>query len=998
MRTLILGDLHLGAGGSADLFDGRDALPALLTACSDGPLRVVLNGDVVDFVRVAAGALGLEPEPALPQIEAIITRWKPIFDALGDVLSRGGEIVWRVGSRDLPVMLAPVQQSIRRALGSQPRLRFEPIDQPTILRVGAAKILVTHGAHADPAERVLFDQLPDDGGAATRFDDGAGTLLARRGLVPLCEAGVRFAGLVGPRVGAGILAAAAIDPAAFSRVRVTQGLRIDWDVLLRRRPRSAVRDPLDLTDAVAALDLDGVELSEMRAALTRGRADAIDRWRIAALRVWARPGSGDPRGGVRLRATRPEWVEARRLKRLFDVDVVVLGHTHLPRWGADGGLLYANPGSWLPRLTTPSVREDDTIWAELIARLTRDPGLSGPAESLLTHDDAVVLIEPHSSGAAVTLEAWRSGERIRLEQGGTACHALVGTGTTSFSVRRAQERGRCRPLAAAADDGRPLLDPGALPAPGLLFPVERRPPDAPPGHGDLNDLADQLWGIVVAAGRWPLYRDALAPLIALREAEMDARAQIIEVRPEAVVDVPGAVAWASSHWITRERARRPGYLLLIGDLVELPLALQQVLATIASVGRIAFTQTDGAPDLRAYRAYADKVVRWSHRPLDAARVPLHAWVAEDGSRAIDASARSLVAPALGALTRNSSHPFETVKQLLIPWMQPAADQLLRHPALQQTQVLFTLAHGTAPPRHGWPLNARRARQGAPWLGGGVFLPSDALASRPMVAGGIWFAFGSFSAGTGPTSVYAEWLKQIDTPDARRLLEAFDGPPFINPTAQAALANSEGPLACIGHIDLAWSFGWQVTLPGGDDLQLHDRISLVLAALGGNQRGRPQNRPERVGHALRHLNVAAERYADALAQRRRLMGAASSDRVDGALWLARQDLESYILLGDPAVHLPLTPEPTPRPRMVTDAPTVPNVLPTPDARAVRDLVRGAEDALVEAFRAAGRAALPSEELEADVLAHLAGEPLGDAVAQHAARYVAAGRAAIGLKDT
>lgn len=997
MRTLILGDLHLGAGGSADLFTGRDALPALLEALSDAPLRVVLNGDVVDFVRVAPGALGLEPEPALPRIEAIITRWRPIFDALSAVLAQGGEVVWRVGSRDLPMMLAPVQQSVRRALGDQPRLRFEPVDQPTILRIGAAKILVTHGAHADRAERVLFDQLPDDGGAAARFEDGPGTLLARRGLVPLCEAGVRFAGLVGPQVAAGILAAAALDPGAFSRVRVAQGLRIEWDVLLGRRPRHAEADPLDLTAAVAALDLDGVELSEMRAALTRGRADGIDPWRIAALRTWARGREGDGRGGMRLRATRPEWVEARRLKRLFDVDAVVLGHTHLPRWGADAGLLYVNPGSWLPRLQVPSTREDTTTWAELIGRLTRDPSLNGPARSLLTADRAAVLIEPHGKGAAITLEGWRAEGRTRFDQEGAVCYALIGTGTTSFAVRRAQERGRCRPLAVAADDGRPLLDPGALPVSGLLFPVERRPPDAPPGHGDPGDLADQRWGIVVAAGRWPLYRDALAPLVALREAEMDARALVIEVSAEAVIDVPAAVSWASQHWLTRDHLQRPGYLLLIGDFVELPLALQQVLATIAAVGRLAFTQPDGAPDLAAYRAYADKVVRWSHRPLDLPRAPLHAWVAEDGSRAIDASARALVAPALGALTRNSSHPFQTVKQLMLPWMQPAPGQLLRHPALQETQVLFTLAHGTAPPRHGWAPRERRARQGGAWLGGGVFLPSEALARQPMVAGGIWFAFGSFSAGTGPTSAYTEWLKQIDSPDARRLLEAFDGPPFVNPSAQAALRNDDGPLAFIGHVDLAWSFGWQVTLAGSDDLQLHDRISLVLAALGGSQRGRPQNRPERVGHALRHLNAAAERYADALALRRRQTGPAAGDRLDGALWLARQDLESYVLLGDPAVHLPLTPEP-PTARRVTEAPTVPDLRPIVDDEPLRGVIRAHEDLLVQQFRAAGRAALPPDDrlrLEADILAHLAGEPMGEAVAEYAKVYLAAGRAGLGL---
>lgn len=998
MRTMILGDVHLGdappGDGGATL--GAPGLAPLLESLADAPVRLVLNGDVVDFVRASARTTGLDPDPALPQIDAIISRWPRIFRALARILARGGEIVWRIGSRDLPLSLLAVQQRVRHALGEPTGLRFEPVDQPTILRVGAAKILVTHGAHADPAERVRFAALPDDGAAAPDFRSSAGVVRARHGLMPLAAAGVRFAELVGPHAALGVLAAAAIDPQAFAQVRSAHGLRVDWDALLGRRAPQPAPDPLDLTPAIELLNLDAVELSEMRAALTRGHADGVDRWRIAALRAWAARQGRD--GGRRLQPLRAEWMEARRLRKLFDVDAVVLGHTHLPRWGNDAGLLYVNPGAWLPRLTVPPAREDDAAWAEWISRLARDRRLEGAASDGLRCDAAVVCIEPKGAGAAISLERWRDGALQRMDHDGTACLALLGTGTTSFTVRRPQERRRCRPLVSTADHGRPLLDPGALPGPGLLFPVERRPPGAERStpHGNPHDLADQLWGVVVARGHWPVYRDALAPLIELREAEMDARAPVIEVPPEAVIDLPRAVAWVSAHWLTRTHDQRPGYLLLLGDLIELPLALQQVLATVCCVGRLAFTSDTGTPDLSAYRAYADKVVRWSVRPAPVARAPLNAWVAEDGSRAIDAGLRALVEPALGTLTRDSAQPFSAVKRLVLPWMQPAPEQLLAHPALGDTQLLFTLAHGAAPPRRGWDRAARRMTQGALGLGGGVLLDADAVAAEPPAAGGIWFAFGSFSAGTAPQTAYGEWLAQLDTPDARRLALAFEGPPFIAAVPQAALAHEQGPLAFVGHVDIAWTFGWQVSLPGSD-LQLHDRISLVMAALGGGRSGVwPRGGPGRIGHAVRQLGQAAARYADMLAERRRTQPAAT-DHLDGAIWLARQDLESYVLLGDPAVHLPLTAPTATGGRIISDAPTRPDQRPTPNDAVVRALLRQSEPELVQRFLRAARATLRDPSQEADVLACLAGEPLGAEIVAAAARYLAAGRRAWGLDD-
>ena len=68
-RTLVVSDLHLGNGGDFDTFAGAQALPALLDRLGQTPIRVVLNGDTVDFL-MNEDPLELDPERAVTQAAA----------------------------------------------------------------------------------------------------------------------------------------------------------------------------------------------------------------------------------------------------------------------------------------------------------------------------------------------------------------------------------------------------------------------------------------------------------------------------------------------------------------------------------------------------------------------------------------------------------------------------------------------------------------------------------------------------------------------------------------------------------------------------------------------------------------------------------------------------------------------------------------------------------------------------------------------------------------
>src|SRR3954462_15835254 len=59
MRTLIISDLHVGPDTVAPIYAGDGALPELITR-TEGPLRVILNGDTFDLL--------LEDRPLLLEV------------------------------------------------------------------------------------------------------------------------------------------------------------------------------------------------------------------------------------------------------------------------------------------------------------------------------------------------------------------------------------------------------------------------------------------------------------------------------------------------------------------------------------------------------------------------------------------------------------------------------------------------------------------------------------------------------------------------------------------------------------------------------------------------------------------------------------------------------------------------------------------------------------------------------------------------------------------
>ncbi|WP_437683337.1 hypothetical protein [Sorangium sp. So ce131] len=470
---------------------------------------------------------------------------------------------------------------------------------------------------------------------------------------------------------------------------------------------------------------------------------------------------------------------------------------------------------------------------------------------------------------------------------------------------------------AHAEDGAQVfsaeLPPEALPPVDAIDvrPRRARPPidgylgelEAPP-----DSLSAQRWGVILAEGRaGDLHLDALAPLIELRQAAQKEPVRIFRV--PSGTEGKAALDWVKDTYQTRaiDEEERPRYLLLAGDLAQISLDLQQILATVAFPGRIAF------PCSAQYRAYAGKVVRWEH-PDAAAESPQALFaLPADGTPATSVGLIHLLRPCLSsAMAAWRGGRFAQREPREITGIgEDLRDELLEAASARLAGVLVSVSHGSGPPRDGsWPSpEAQRREQGALSLGHGVRLGAADVASGPFLPGGLWLMFACFGAGTPPRSAYHHWLtmrheagacNSRDLERVRAVLAGAGEHGFLSALALSALSNPEGPLAVIGHMDLAWTNSFLDPTTGRS--RSGPFWNAARAMLKGSRAGVALDALTRAWQAVNDEladMVDAQRRAKAAGADAPLNPVAYADR-----WLARNDLRSFVLLGDPAARLAL----------------------------------------------------------------------------------------------
>lgn len=435
MRTLVISDLHLGNGGDYEAFSAPEELPLLLDREAREPTHVFINGDGVDFL-MNEDELLLSRDRAARQARAIVENptTRGVLAALGRVLVRGGAVTIRLGNHDIELALPEVQAVLRSALGQPPevaaRLAFQLGDRPEIIDVGGARIMITHGEHNDPWNKVEYDQLKEP----ERYRYTAGSTLVKQILNPLArEYGLRFMNFLKPDFAGGALTAIAVNPSIVKNVFSKAAFNIAWQLTKRIGMVESFSDEqTDLQLEQAIREFTEEEKDELLQLLSEdGLASFGEQEGIiselglklgrAGLRAYAsfQRVAAEADGAAeffQLEPTPEEWQDAQRHADKYKSAAVIYGHTHAARWRAEEGLVYANTGSWIWLMELPRSHSDDD-WMSFLSELKENPRLARDKQRLAKTRKrltAVTLDPMPGGGATMRLVEW-DGDRLTTQ-------------------------------------------------------------------------------------------------------------------------------------------------------------------------------------------------------------------------------------------------------------------------------------------------------------------------------------------------------------------------------------------------------------------------------------------------------------------------------------------------------------------------------------------------------------------------------------------------------
>jgi len=405
-KLYAVSDLHLGGKPNRQAFRETDALCWLIRqAQQDSAKRValLLNGDVVDFLAIGRDAkeFNLAPETFLQGLWEDET-FKPIFIALKEFLAPPANriLILQVGNHDIELALPTASRKLLELLGAacgngvQEKVIIETSGIGWTCRVGDQIVLAVHGNASDPWNEIdhsglknvvsaLESRRPPESLPKTN----AGTTLVIHVMNKIKEK-YPFVDLLKPE-GAPLMAVLKTVNARESASGLFRALKIrakkgnfrellateeelpnapvtnpTGEVLdflasielplpnprdaLRRAerqfstgqtPRSLVPDDDEKLGAV--YDFGRVQLQRLEASLDRLLDQPDEPGLRRALRNWL---AADESFDINV------WSDIDRriaLSASSSVDILLAGHTHLPKELALGSMVYLNTGTWM---------------------------------------------------------------------------------------------------------------------------------------------------------------------------------------------------------------------------------------------------------------------------------------------------------------------------------------------------------------------------------------------------------------------------------------------------------------------------------------------------------------------------------------------------------------------------------------------------------------------------------------------------------------------------
>ncbi|MGD8475070.1 MAG: hypothetical protein PVH59_13190 [Anaerolineae bacterium] len=423
---------------------------------------------------------------------------------------------------------------------------------------------------------------------------------------------------------------------------------------------------------------------------------------------------------------------------------------------------------------------------------------------------------------------------------------------------------------------------------------------------DERELDQTGWGVVFARGADPGVKKALQPLLDHRKEQAG---ELYEVYEGDDGYLPGDT-WESfrrDHKVTPGDAipdQMPYYLLLVGDPETIPYDFQYMADVDRAVGRIHFDNLDD------YAYYAQSVVRAEEEehPLQLPRCATFFATSNPDDRATELSSKQLIKPLaeelVGVLKK---HTWD------LGMVEPEDATRARLKALlggsETPSLLFTATHGagfddtdTFYPVHQGALVTKEWPGPREWrerLNESFFFSADHVGSDARLWGMIAVFFACFGAGTPRQNDFYH-LKERHPEMQLKMAEKA----LLAPLPQRLLSHPNGgALAVAGHVERAWSASFKDRGPAGPDTRDLQAFKQLFSLL---MRGYP------LGAAMEHMG---SRYANFSIQLTSDLhhvlhtpGYIYTDELKSKvarLWTANNDARNYVIVGDPAVRLPVS---------------------------------------------------------------------------------------------
>ncbi len=422
---------------------------------------------------------------------------------------------------------------------------------------------------------------------------------------------------------------------------------------------------------------------------------------------------------------------------------------------------------------------------------------------------------------------------------------------------------------------------------------------APVPWVDPTDLAQAGWGVIYPyedprqPARVQAIKEALQPLLDLRRSQAGRYFKVYEggdgYRPNDT-----AAKFVARHGARvsdpADPEKVPYYLLIVGSPEQIPFHFQYQLDVQYAVGRIDF-----GDDLAAYARYARNVVEAEAAGLGRVRKVTFFGVSNPDDPATQMSADHLVEPLSQRTGERVSEGWQV--QAVLRDEATKARLLGLLAGQERPALLFVACHGMEFSKDD-PQGRQEPYQGAllcqDWAGPSAgwgevpreaYLAGEDLSSDLDLRGLIALFFACYGAGTPRFDEYTEQA-------FRERRETIADRPFVAALPKAMLGLSQGALAVVGHVERAWGTSF-----------LGERQSTQIAVFESAVERLLKGVP--LGAAMEYFNGRHAALSAELAAELEKAKWKEPDPYELAeMWTANNDARGYIVLGDPAVRLPL----------------------------------------------------------------------------------------------